>query len=329
LSDVYHEKAEMSDFLAQITDWEMINLLVGTGMDSAKSTFGTLSSMVPGAAGHTVTLSHLGIPTIVLADGPAGVRTNQPHTAFPVTTLLACTWNEELAEEMGSAVGQEAISAGVDFWLAPALNIHRNPLCGRNFEYYSEDPVISGTIAAAVNRGVQLCGVGATCKHFIANNQETDRHGVDTIVDERTLREIYLKGFEIAVKSSNPWAIMTSYNALNGTLTAARKDLNVEVLRKEWGFEGIVMTDWEGEGVQSVEALKAGHNLLMPGYLKQISYIYTKIQDGTLLRSEIELCVSELLKMTMKTKSFARYYGIKDNGNGSYISPAKWFAVEK
>jgi beta-glucosidase len=230
---------------------------------------------------------------------------------------------------MGVVVGQDAVLVGVDFWLAPALNIHRNPLCGRNFEYYSEDPVISGTIAAAVNRGVQSCGIGVTCKHFAANNQETDRHGIDTVINERTLREIYLKGFEIAIKSSSPWAVMTSYNAINGAFTAARKDLTVDVLRKEWGFDGIVMTDWEGEGVYSVEAIKAGHNLLMPGYLKQIKYIYQKRQDGTLLRREIEQRVADLLKMIMKTKSFAMYYGITDNSNGLYKQPATWFTVEK
>lgn len=329
LIDVYNGKAEMSDFLAQMTDLEMTALLVGTGMGSTRSMFGALSSSVPGAAGQTATLNHLGIPTIILADGPAGIRIERPCTAFPIGTLVACTWNEDLAEEMGLAVGQEAASVGVDLWLAPGLNIHRNPLCGRNFEYYSEDPLISGTIAAAVGRGVQSFGVGVTYKHFAANNQETHRYGIDTVSNEKTLREIYLKGFEIAVKSSAPWAIMTSYNAINGTYTAARKDMNVDILRKEWGHEGLVMTDWEGEGVHSVEALIAGHNLLMPGFPKQIKYVCNKMQEGTPSRHEIEQCVAGFLKTIMKTKSFARYYGITDNSNSSYNAPGKWFTAEK
>ncbi len=377
LKDVYDGKAIMSDFLAQMTEMELIDLLVGVGYDSAKSIFGALFSAVPdkpgyiaainrlgiptivltdgpagirslamGGSGYTATLNHLGIPTIVLADGPAGPRLGipiispddgsirmdkgKPCTAFPTETLVACTWNEYLVEEMGTTIGREVIASGIDFWLAPGLNIHRNPLCGRNFEYYSEDPLISGTMAAAAVRGVQSCGVGATCKHFAANNQETNRSdGVDAVVTERTLREIYLKGFEIAVKSAAPWAIMTSYNSINGAYTAARRDLNVDVLRKEWGFDGIVMTDWEGDGVYSVEALKAEHNLLMPGFVKQMQYIYNKIQDGTLLRSELERCAADLLKVIMKTKSFAKYYELTDNSNGLYSPPERWFTIEK
>jgi len=327
LIDVYNGKARISDFLAQMTDLEMTALLIGTGMGSKKSMFGDHSSTVPGAAGQTATLDHLGIPSIIMADGPAGIRIEKHSTAFPIGTLVACTWNEDLVTEMGFAVGREATSAGVDFWLAPGMNIHRNPLCGRIFEYYSEDPLISGTMAAAITRGVQSCGIGVTCKHFAANNQETNRNGIDTVVNERTLREIYLKGFEIAVQSAAPWAIMTSYNAINGTYTAARKDMNVDVLRQEWGFTGLLMTDWEGDGVYSVEALKAGHNLLMPGFTRQIQYVYGKMQDGTISRSEIEQGVTGLLKAIMQTKSFARYYGITDNNNGSYKIPVKWFTV--
>lgn len=329
LKDVYDGKATMADFIAQMTDMELAGLITGSGMGSDKSIFGPLSSYVPGAAGHTASLIHLGIPTMALADGPAGIRIEKPCTAFPMGTLVACTWNEELIEEMGAAIGREAAATGVDFWLAPGMNIHRNPLCGRNFEYYSEDPLISGTMAAAVSRGVQSSGIGVTCKHFAANNQETNRNGIDTVVTERTLREIYLKGFEIAIKSGAPRAIMTSYNLINGTYTAARKDLNVDILRKEWGFGGLVMTDWEGDGTHSVEALRAGHNLLMPGFVKQTEYIHGKMQDGTLLRVDVERYAEGLINAMMKTKSFARYCGISDIIYSTYKSPPRWFIVEK
>jgi beta-glucosidase-like glycosyl hydrolase len=328
LADVSNGKAAMADFLAQMTETELLALVVGTGMLATRSIFGALSSVVPGAAGHTATLNRLGIPTLVLSDGPAGLRIEKPCTAFPMGTLAACTWDEDLIEAMGVAVGREAIEAGVDLWLAPGLNIHRNPLCGRNMEYYSEDPLVSGTMAAAVSRGVQSCGVGATCKHFAANNQETNRIGVDTVATERTLRELYLKGFEITVKSAAPWAIMTSFNAINGTYTAARQDLNIAVLRREWGFDGLVMTDWEGDGIYSVEAIKAEQNLLMPGGAKQIKYLAGKIREGALSRRDLERCVAGLLTVMMKTPSFARYAGMTKDGS-PYRPPERWFTAAK
>jgi beta-glucosidase len=330
LKDVYDGKASMKDFITQLTDMELTALIVGPGMGSANSIFGEFSSRVDGAAGQTVTLNRLGIPTIILSDGPAGIRITESCTAFPVGTLVGSTWNEELAEEMGQAVGREAAANSIDMWLAPGMNIHRNPLCGRNFEYYSEDPLISGTMAAAVARGVQSNGVGVTFKHFAANNQESNRFdGVDTVVTERTLREIYLKGFEIAVRTSAPWSVMTSYNSINGSYTAARKDLSINILRNEWGFTGYVVTDWEGDGIYSVEALKARNDLLMPGFPGQIKYVYSKLKDGVLKRAELEQCAADLLTVGMKTKSFAKYYGIKDGSNGAYKAPEKWINVVK
>ena len=330
LKDVYDGKASMKEFVKQLTDMELTALVVGPGMGAANSIFGGFSTTVSGAAGQTVTLERLGIPTIILSDGPAGIRITESCTAFPVGTLVGSTWNEELAEEMGQAIGKEAAANGIDMWLAPGLNIHRNPLCGRNFEYYSEDPLISGTMAAAVARGVQSNGVGVTFKHFAANNQESNRFdGIDTVVPERTLREIYLKGFEIAVKTSAPWSIMTSYNSINGSYTAARKDLSVNVLRNEWGFTGYVVSDWEGEGIYSVEAIKARNALLMPGFPGQIKYVYAKLKDSTLTRAEMEQCAIDLLTVGMRTKSFAKYYGITDNGNASYKAPERWTKVEK
>jgi beta-glucosidase-like glycosyl hydrolase len=328
--DVYDGKASMKDFISQLTDMELTGLVVGPGMGSANSMFGEFSSKVDGTAGQTVTLNRLGIPTTILSDGPAGIRITESCTAFPVGTLVGCTWNAELTEEMGRAIGREAAANNIDMWLAPGMNIHRNPLCGRNFEYYSEDPLISGTMAAAVARGVQSNGVGVTFKHFAANNQETNRFdGIDTSVTERTLREIYLKGFEIAVRTSAPWSIMTSYNSLNGAYTAARKDLSINVLRNEWGFNGYIVTDWEGDGIYSIEAIKARNDLLMPGFPGQIKYIYSKLKDGTLKRSELEQCAADLLTISMKTKSFAKYYGIKDGSNGAYKAPESWFNVLK
>lgn len=330
LNDVYQGKAAMKDFLAQFTDSELINLIVGLGKDYSQPIFGAPSSPSISEKEKVVDLNRLGIPAITLSDGPAGIGTSGPNTAFPVATLVACTWNEELAGELGRAVGKEAAAANVDLWLAPGLNIHRNPLCGRNYEYYSEDPLISGTIAAAVGRGVQSTGIGVTYKHFVANNQEANRFdGVDTMVNERTMREIYLKGFEIAVKTSDPWSLMTSYNSLNGSYTAARKDLAYNVLRKEWGFNGYVVSDWEGDGIYTIEAIKARHDLIMPGFAGQFNYVLSKLKDGTLKRSELEQSAAGFLTIGMKTKAFAGYAGITDGSNGAYKAPESWTRVEK
>ena len=225
-------KASIDKVLKAMTLEEKVHFVIGTGMsgigtdEGVAATIGATKNIVPGAAGTTYPVERLGIPAIVLADGPAGLRIDPIRegddrtyycTHFPIGTLLASTWNQELVEQVGTAMGEEVHEYGADVYLAPALNIHRNPLNGRNFEYYSEDPVVAGKTAAAYVRGVQKNDVGTSIKHFAYNNQETNRTGNDAVISQRAQREIYLKGFEITVKEADPWTIMTSYNKINGT----------------------------------------------------------------------------------------------------------------
>ncbi|MDR2671229.1 MAG: glycoside hydrolase family 3 C-terminal domain-containing protein, partial [Oscillospiraceae bacterium] len=239
LEDVYRQPGYLYDFVAQMTDAELRVMSRHQG-----------SSILANGTGAIGKLAKYGIPEVNTADGPAGLRIGVigsrtvQATSFPIGTLLACTWNEKLMEAVGAAVGAEMELNRVDIWLAPGLNIHRNPRNGRNFEYYSEDPLVAGKSAAAVTRGVQGRGGLVTIKHFAANNQETNRYNTNSQVSERALREIYLKGFEIAVKEADPGCVMTSYNYLNGTRTEASYDLLTNILRNEWGFKGLVMTDW-------------------------------------------------------------------------------------
>ena len=311
-------KSPINKVVAALTLEEKVNLLVGVGAwngNEIAQEIKDAKGLIPGCAGQTYPIPRLGIPSVMLPDGPGGLRINPTRqgdektyycTSFPVATILAQTWNQQLVEEVGTAIGDEVKRYGADCLLAPALNIHRNPLLGRNFEYYSEDPVISGKTAAAMVRGVQSNGVGATIKHYALNNQETNRMANDAQVDQQTAREIYLKGFEIAVRESQPWAVMTSYNKINGTYAPENEALIEEILRKEWGFEGMVMTDWGG-GRDAVATVKAGNDLLMPGSAQQIQAIIEAVQNGTLDEKIIDRNVARILEFVARSPKMQGY----------------------
>ena len=241
------------------------------------------------------------IEPFVLAKPGRGYRVYQYMTCFPAVTLQAQTWNPALIEEVGKAIGTEMTETGVTLWLAPGMNIHRNPLCGRNFEYYSEDPLLSGTMAAAVTRGVQSHrGLGVTIKHFCCNNQEDKRETVSENVPERALREIYLRGFEIAVREAKPWAVMTSYNLVNGVHTFASRDLCEKVLRSEWGYDGLVMTDWtasEKNPGEHTECILSGNDLIMPGHPKAKKELQNALKSGRLKRADLETAAANVLNV--------------------------------
>ena len=309
----------IDEVLKAMTLEEKATLVVGSNRQAAPNQangmLGGHSHQVPGAAGNTQAIPRLGIPSTVLTDGPAGVRISPTRqndnntyycTGFPVGTALACTWNQELVEEVGRAIGNEVLEYGCDVLLAPGMNIHRSPLCGRNFEYYSEDPLLTGKIAAAYVRGVQSQGVGTSMKHFAGNSQETNRMGVNEVMTQRTLREIYLKGFEIAVREANPWTIMSSYNRLNGPFTQENKELLTTILRDEWGFKGIVMTDWTGLRNTAAQIM-AGNDLMEPGAANQTQDVIAKVKSGELKESDLDICVRRILQYIVKTPSFKGY----------------------
>ena len=241
-----------------------------------------------------------GIPPIATADGPAGVRVHSGKgigtTAFPVATALACSWNTDLLEEVGRAGALECKENNLQIWLTPALNIHRSPLCGRNFEYYSEDPLIAGKMAAAMVRGIQSQKVVATPKHFAANNKETNRHESDSIVSERALREIYLKGFEICVKEAAPKMIMTSYNLINGIRASENAEMLTGILRGEWGYQGMLTTDWSNTAAHYKE-VKAGNDIRMPAW--QEGQLQAPYEAGLVTRDEMAICAKRILEMIL------------------------------
>lgn len=354
--DVLSGKASIEELVAQLTVEEMASMCVGDfggGIDS--SVVGSASAKVPGAAAETIAslMVSRGIPAMILADGPAGLRLC-PHfktdkdgnrlpggdifglavvpfpedtpedaidlyqycTAIPIATALAQSFNMDLIEELGKMVGEEMKEYFVQFWLAPGMNIHRNPLCGRNFEYYSEDPLLTGKCAAAMTNGVQSHGCGGTTiKHFCCNNQEVNRMYSNSHVTERTLRNLYLRGFETAVRESQPYSVMSSYNLLNGTHTANHVGLCRNVLRDEWGFRGVVMTDWftsqQVDGLSdvrnakyscssSVECVRSGNDWQMPGCLKNVTDIIDAVADKSLPLADLQFCACNIIRMAVE-----------------------------
>ena len=310
----------IDEVLQSMTLEEKAKLLVG----GANNFFGTgavvggEADLVAGAAGTSPAIPRLGIPATVLTDGPAGVRiaptrkgTHKTYyaTAFPIGTCLASTWNTELVTKVGEAIGNETKEYRCDVILGPGMNLHRNPLCGRNFEYYSEDPLLTGKIAAAYIQGVQSQGAGVSAKHFAVNSQETDRTAVDERVSQRAARELYLRGFEIAVRESDPWTIMASYNQVNGQYSMGNHDLLTKILRDDWGYKGIVMTDWIGirQGLPTISEVHAGNDLLEPGQPAQVEEIIKGVKEGKLDVADVDRNVRRMLEYIVKTPSFHKY----------------------
>ena len=309
---------DQQEVMSKMSLEDKAHFVIGTGMagfSGDDAVIGATKNLVPGAAGTTYPLDSLGIPAVVLADGPAGLRIDATRegdsatyycTHFPIGTLLASTWNTKLIGEVGKAIGEEVKEYGADVLLAPALNIMRNPLCGRNFEYYSEDPVVAGKTAAAYISGVQKNDVGTSIKHFAANNQETNRMNNDARMSQRALREIYLKGFEIAIKEAKPWTVMTSYNYINDTYTSESKDLVETILRDEWGYEGTVMTDWFG-GKDGAKQMWAGNDMLQPGKKEQFDSIVAGVKSGKLAEADLDRSVSRTLNLVERSPRFQGY----------------------
>lgn len=328
-------KNSNAEIIKALTLEEKARLIMGLGMNVP----GFSDNMLPpdtvkaynpvdGSAGVTYAIPRLGIPAIVLADGPAGLRINPTRandkatyycTAFPIGTLLASTWDEAMIKKVGNGIGNEVKEYGADVLLAPALNIHRNPLGGRNFEYYSEDPLVSGKSAAAYINGVQENGVGTSIKHFAANNHEANRMKINVEVDQRALREIYLRGFEIATAASKPWTLMSSYNKINGTYTSQSYDLITTILQKEWNYKGLVMTDWFA-GDDGAAQMNAGNHMIMPGTKMQYEQILAAIKSNNLKMSVLDANVNKVLDLILRSQTFKHYkYSNKPNLAGNAI----------
>ncbi|MGD9929402.1 MAG: glycoside hydrolase family 3 N-terminal domain-containing protein [Mangrovibacterium sp.] len=331
------DQEKIKEMVSALSLEQKAQLLIGTGMfmdlpDSIKNMFGDrkmdentdtlytnmvdrIRKYLPGAAGFSSEFPEIGISSQVLADGPAGLRIQPKRkgeertyycTAFPIATVLASSWDTELVYRVGEAMGNDVLEYGADVLLAPGMNIQRDPLCGRNFEYYSEDPLVTGKMAAAMVKGIQSNGVGTSVKHFAANNQETNRMSVNTVVSERALREIYLKGFEIAVKEAQPWTVMSSYNKINGVYTSESHDLLTKILRDDWGFAGYVMTDWGG-GSDVVEQMEAGNDMIQPGQPKQIQELIAAVNEGRLDEAVLDQNLSRILGIMLKTPKYQGY----------------------
>jgi beta-glucosidase len=319
-------KNSIDEILQALTVQEKVNLITGMGMFIPGLPDGMIPEMDPsdagipdkilGSAGRTHAVARLGIPSITLSDGPAGVRISPIRgndstrtyyaTAFPIGTLVASTWDTNLVQVMGKAIGNEAKEYGVDVLLGPAMNIHRNSLAGRNFEYFSEDPLVSGSIAAAIVNGVQSNGIGTSMKHFAANNHEFNRFRMNVHVSERALREIYLKNFQVALQKSEPWTIMSSYNMINGVYTSQNRPLLHTYLRQESKFKGLVMSDWFA-GKNAVEQVQAGNDLLMPGTKAQKISIIDAIKTGKLSMKQLDENVKRVLELVLKSPTFKGY----------------------
>ena len=311
----------IEEVIKAMTLEEKAQLLVGGGNDGfvgSGAMLGHQKKFVPGAAGTTVAIPRLGIPATVQCDGPAGVHIDAHRegdsrsyyaTGFPIGTCLASTWNTDLVRKVGEAIGNETLEYGCDVVLGPGMNLHRNPLCGRNFEYYSEDPVVTGLMGTAFVLGVQSQGVGVSAKHFAVNSQESDRTRVDERLSQRALRELYLKGFEMMVRKSNPWTIMSAYNKINGIYAQGNKDLLTNILRNDWGYKGIVETDWIGkrEDLPVEQEVAAGNDLMMPGYPAQVEDIIKAVKSGKLDVKDVDRNVRRMLEYIVKTPRFKEY----------------------
>jgi len=335
------EQKKIQDIISRMTLQQKAELVVGTGMDwyvpegVPDSLLGNLLMMMripqgfdssyiaavnklrtncPGSSGNTMEFPELGITSMVLSDGPAGLRIAPERkgeegtfysTAFPIGTNLASTWDTQLVNEIGKAMGNEVLEYNSDIILGPGLNLQRDPLCGRNFEYYSEDPLVTGKMAAAIINGVQSNGVGNSAKHFAANNQETNRFTVNTIVSERALRELYLRGFEIAVKEAQPLTVMSSYNLINGTYASESHDLLTKVLRDDWGFKGYVVTDWGG-GSDAAAQMKAGNDMIQPGPGQALEIIKA-VENGDLDIAVLDKNIARILSVMFKLPKYRNY----------------------
>ena len=299
----------IDDIIKAMTVEEKVDILIGCGQSYGGE------AKFPGTAGLTRAIPRLGIPSAYMADGPHRLVMAEKRpwdhrsyftTEFPASVLCAATFDVDAVKEIGKAIGAEVADYGLDILLAPGENLHRSPLCGRNHEYYSEDPLLSGKMAAAYINGVQSQGTGACLKHFAVNNQETNRNTMDARVAERPLRELYLKGFDIAVKESQPWTIMTSYNKVNGKYTCEDRRLTEDILRGDWGFQGLVMTDWNA-GRDAVESIRSGNDMIQPGQKKQREAILAAAKDGSLDMALLDLSVRRTLELLLKTHSYNNY----------------------